>query len=937
MHSIASKLMIRMLVASTIILAIGVAVVLHIRTSLFESAAADLMQSKELRITNNFKLKMDTGIAALYGIVSTTPQLAELVEKRDVEGVRAIIGVVPDVFKIDTEFKNIRVNMFDNMGNIFVRSAIPSPDPELGKTSAFRSGFKDIIDGKRLSFSGIDLARSGVVMSSLVAIKDAQGKLAGIIEFQSGFGSVTKQFVQQGVYFVQVMNDTALKLYPKGAENPKLGDMPLTHATQYADAVDWYKDVDFTELAQHKLSIQGNKIILRVDMKSGADQMVGYRYVGMSLDHPELHAVTQQTDAIIVDMLVMIALMLVVLMLLLTLVIRRVVSRPLHQVEEALHQVEATGRMMLTVDYQSDDEVGRMVISLTRVFEQIAQGVKEANHVMDAIGRGDFNERLQGQFTGDLAQLQQGVNASAESVAFMMNELGKVMQGLSAGRFDIQMDTKVASAFREQVDSAMRSVSTVIDDIARVMSSMEQGYLAQRVAVPCQGDLLALKNSINNTLDAFGTAMSDIEHVMVAQTTGHVEAMPQVNQKGEVGMMQMAMTLSMTNIASIITEVRTSLDLAVNGVNQVNHAINDISGQMQQQASALAESSATATEMQEQTQQMQVQANDVAQLMQAMQAQVHTTRDVMAGTIEAMHTIAQKSKQIESIVSLIDGIAFQTNLLALNAAVEAARAGEHGRGFAVVAGEVRSLAQKTADAAKDIGQLVVSTVSDVARGNDQVKQTELAVAQVEQGAQQVQDKVALMKDSVQETATGVGELNKAITVLDSAIQQNTAGIEEISHTASRISEQSNSVLTSLSFFKTTNLGGLLDAAVAANDFRYARARRLMRTWALKTEVALLSEHGKPEESTGLSDHFAGIPEMQQRFASIDQKKEAAVAIAADLFARRAQGQVITDTDFEALRAATQATVAEITAAERDILAKASGSRREALALSHRTE
>ncbi len=919
MRSIASKLMMRMLIAAAVILAIGVVVIFQIRTALFEEAATELMVSKEQRVTTNFKLKMETGIAALYGITSTTPQLAELVEKRDVDGVRAIVGVIPDIFKVDTEFKNIRVNVFDAAGNIFVRSAIPSPDPELGKSSAFRSGFKELLEGKRLSYSGIDLARSGVVMSSLVAIKNSQGKLAGIIEFQSGFGSINKQFAKQGVQFVQVLNEEALKLYPKGAENPKLGGMPLLHPTQFNDSIEWFSDLNLDGFNEQGLLIQNNKIVLRNNLVSGAGQVVGYRYVGMNLDHPELKVVVNRTDTIIIDMLVIVVIMLLVLMALLAYVIRRVVSQPLQQVEQGLHQVANTGRMSLAVTYQSDDEVGRMVTTLTQVFKQIANGVEQANQVVAAIGQGDFSKRLNGDFIGDFAELQQGVNASAQSVSFMMDELTKVMQGLSAGRFDIKMDERVALAFRQQVDQAMHDVSSVIADISRVMAQMEQGYLNHRVEVDCHGDLLKLKISINNTLDAIGGALTDIEHVMVKQTSGSIEAMPRIDQKGEVGMVQNAMTLSMTNIASIITEVRTSLEQAVHGVMSVNGSIGHISGQMQQQAAALQQSSATAEEMQRQAQSMQGQANDVASLMQQMQTHVETTRKVMAGTISAMQTIQQKSQQIESIVSMIDGIAFQTNLLALNAAVEAARAGEHGRGFAVVAGEVRSLAQKTADAAKDIGQLIVSTVADVDRGNEQVKQTELAVAQVEQGAQQVQERISVMRISAEQTATGVNELHQAISVLDSAIQENTAGVEAISHTAERISQQSHSVLGSLSFFKTTNLNGLLDAAVAANDFRYARARRLMRTWALKTEVALLTPNSQPEASTGLTDHFAGIPEMQGRYASIDQKKERAVAIAKQLFDCRSRGDVITDANFGEFREAVKATVAEITAAEQMIL------------------
>ncbi len=933
--SVAGKLIFRMVIGAIVALIIGLLAVLQFKQQMLNENAITLLKAKDSLLQQSFHEKMNTGSASLFSALAIMPELSELFVNKDHAALRVYLGNLPKVFKQETEFKNIRLNAFDADGNILMRTAATEPDSERGKSALHRSGFKKVLSGEVSHFEGLDFSRAGVSLVSVVSVKNKAGKVVGLLEFQSGFGSVVDTMVNQhAIYMVQLLNQEVLELYTKGKENPQLGGYYLAHPMQYETSRTWYQSLDIEQVMRQGFSIQNDKAVTLSPMISSDGKQIGYRLVGMDLAHPELQLIAHNIDVVIESMMLLLVVMLAILMVLLTGLVNRIVTKPLQHVGEGLSKVSQTGKLNLTIDYHADDEVGSMVSDLERVFNQVASALLEANQVVSAVAHGDFSRRVETALIGDLAELKSGVNASAEKVSFMMDELSKVMQGLAQGNFAVTMDERVAPAFREQVDAAMKSVSVVIADVNHVMGRMQHGYLDSRVSVSCQGGLLQLKERMNRTLDALGGSMVDIQGVMVAQTVGDIERMPKVDQKGDLGMMQNAMVLSMTNIASIITEVRTNLDLAVHGVNMMNHAITDISGQMQEQAAALEQSSATAVQMQEQTQTTQMQANEVASVMDQMLQHVLTTRQVMSGTIHAMQTIQAKSQQIESIVGLIDGIAFQTNLLALNAAVEAARAGEHGRGFAVVAGEVRSLAQKTADAAKDIKVLIGSTVEDVMRGNEQVKQTESAVALVESGAHDVQQKISVMKQSTQHTATGVGELSRAIKVLDDAIQQNTAGIEEISHTADNISEQSTAVLDSLSFFKTSNLGGLLDVAVAANDFRYARGRRMMRTWGLRTEVALLSALGKPPESTGLTEHFSTIPDLGSHYSAISQKKETAVAIAERLFKRKQQGEAISDEDFGELRAAIKEAVEAITLAEKLMLSGSGQGQRRQLALTN---
>ncbi|MDX8398486.1 MAG: methyl-accepting chemotaxis protein, partial [Mariprofundaceae bacterium] len=170
--------------------------------------------------------------------------------------------------------------------------------------------------------------------------------------------------------------------------------------------------------------------------------------------------------------------------------------------------------------------------------------------------------------------------------------------------------------------------------------------------------------------------------------------------------------------------------------------------------------------------------------------------------VEAMAGISGSSKKISDIIGVIDEIAFQTNLLALNAAVEAARAGEQGRGFAVVAGEVRTLAGRSAEAAKEIKGLINASVESVAHGSKLVDDSGAALSEIVVSVQKVTDIIAEIAAASQEQSAGIDQVNKAITQLDSAVQQNAALVEETAASSANMDQEAGEMLSLVDGFNT---------------------------------------------------------------------------------------------------------------------------------------
>jgi methyl-accepting chemotaxis protein len=282
---------------------------------------------------------------------------------------------------------------------------------------------------------------------------------------------------------------------------------------------------------------------------------------------------------------------------------------------------------------------------------------------------------------------------------------------------------------------------------------------------------------------------------------GDLTSEVKVSGRDETAALLRALRDMNASLRRIVGEVRGGTDMVTTASREIAQGNTDLSARTEQQASALEETSASMQQMTAtvgQNAQNAKKANELA-------AQASTVAlkggEVVREAVSTMSGISQSSKKIADIIGVIDGIAFQTNILALNAAVEAARAGEQGRGFAVVASEVRSLAQRSAAAAKEIKDLITDSVGKVDAGSRQVNDAGRTMQEIVSSVKQVSGLIAEIAAASQEQAQGIEQVSETMTQLEKVTQQNAAMVEEASAAAGSLEQQSGALSSAVAEFK----------------------------------------------------------------------------------------------------------------------------------------
>jgi methyl-accepting chemotaxis protein len=346
---------------------------------------------------------------------------------------------------------------------------------------------------------------------------------------------------------------------------------------------------------------------------------------------------------------------------------------------------------------------------------------------------------------------------------------------------------------------------------------------------------VAIRNTVTRPLE---------EATELAQkiANGDLTARSETNRDDELGKLLKAINGITLGLANVVWNVRNGTDTIATASKEIASGNQDLSSRTEQQASSLEE---TASSMEELTSTVRQNADNARQANQlAVTASDIATKGgaVVSQVVETMHSIHESSRKIADIISVIDGIAFQTNILALNAAVEAARAGEQGRGFAVVATEVRSLAQRSAGAAREIKSLIDDSVSRVEVGNKLVDQAGTTMDEVVTSIRRVTDIMAEITEASREQSEGIEQVNQAITQMDTVTQQNAALVEQAAAAAESLQVQTAELVKQVDIFKLkTAQTGTADEAVEL----------------VKKAVNAIKENGRQETFTDISNPLGG--------------------------------------------------------------------------------
>jgi methyl-accepting chemotaxis protein len=476
----------------------------------------------------------------------------------------------------------------------------------------------------------------------------------------------------------------------------------------------------------------------------------------------------------------------------------RGITRNINKVTKAADLI-AIGDTSFELVVDSKDEIGQ----LTEAFNRMKENISTQSQLVKELAEG--NTDLDVKILSEKDILNIGLKGAVEAINRMVEDINRLTLAAVDGKLDVRVDeSKHQGEYQEIVKGINKTLDMVIEPIkeaSMVLEEFARGNLSASVNGNYKGDHAVIKNALNNTVLNVSAYIKETAEVLNKMADGNLVVQINSDFKGDFGMMKNAINNIVDSLNEVLGEINMASEQVATGSRQVAQSSQALSHGSTNQASSIEEITASMTEIAEQTKENAINASKANEFSNLAKDAASKGNQQMVEMVTAMKDINDSSANISKIISVIDEIAFQTNILALNAAVEAARAGQHGKGFAVVAEEVRNLAARSANAAKETTVMIENSVIKVGKGMNIASDTAKALEEIVGGASKAADLVANIAYASNEQATAISQINEGIYQVSQVTQNNTATAEESAAASEEMTSQAQMLKEMVSRFK----------------------------------------------------------------------------------------------------------------------------------------